>query len=470
MNHCSGKITEAAADKHIRNPRIDFLRFVFSIIIVLHHTRYLLGYDNCIFAGGSLAVEFFFFVSGYLMMGSAERAAGRVPAGGCAADCGNPHAGGNASTCGNASAGGNAATCGNASAGGNAVVCGNVCAGADLQPASKNDQMSHQASRPQISLGRETSRFLWRKLCGILPEFIIAWFIGFFFISAIRHYGPLSMARLFVNDFWELALVKMSGLFVGGFDGVIWYVSAMFLVMAVLYPLARRFPDMFPRIGAPLTALFLLGYLCRTQGHPRDPVVWTGVVYKGILRTAADLCIGVVCYQAARTLRRVYWTALTRVLLAILEPALYLVSIWYMYDRLPSRDDYFFLLLLAVAVTLTFANVGMHAERIPETGGADVKISTGNSVRRAVPSPVVQHITGALAKFSTALYFSHLYYATNLDRILPENLGRAPRVGIYLLCACGTALFVEWSAAFLRRHKSGIIRWFVEQPAATARR
>ncbi len=47
-----------------RNGKIDFLRLLFAFIIVLHHTRYLLGDDHCLFLGGSLSVEFFFFVSG----------------------------------------------------------------------------------------------------------------------------------------------------------------------------------------------------------------------------------------------------------------------------------------------------------------------------------------------------------------------------------------------------------------------
>ena len=61
--------------KKKRNGRIDFLRFVFALIIVLHHTRYLLGYEHTIFIGGSLGVEFFFLVSGYLLVATVERVA-----------------------------------------------------------------------------------------------------------------------------------------------------------------------------------------------------------------------------------------------------------------------------------------------------------------------------------------------------------------------------------------------------------
>lgn len=56
-----------------KNGKIEVLRFIFAIIIVLHHSRNLVGDDKCLFLGGSLAVEFFFIVSGYLMMASIEK-------------------------------------------------------------------------------------------------------------------------------------------------------------------------------------------------------------------------------------------------------------------------------------------------------------------------------------------------------------------------------------------------------------
>ncbi len=392
-----------------RNARIDALRFLFSLIIVLHHTRYLLGYEHAIFAGGSLAVEFFFFVSGYLMMASAVRAGKKAS---LPADCGTGTAPGKET-----------------------ALSTETALGTETAPGTET------ALSKETALGTETAQFLRRKIAGILPEFVTAWFVGFFFISAVRHYGPRAMAGLFVRDFFELTLVKMSGLFVGGFDGVIWYVSAMFLVMAVLYPLIRRFPDFFPKIGAPLMALFLLGYLCQSQGSPRDPAVWLGLCFKGIIRTAADLCIGIVCWQIAEKIRRTDWTMAGRILLTLLEPACYLAAIWYMYTRLPSKQDYFFLMLFAAAVTLSFADVPGAAR----AGGG----RTGR-------------VTSWLARYSTALYFSHLYYATNLNRILPADLGSAQRVAVYLACAMGTALGVMYFAAFLRAHKRGMIRAFVK--------
>ena len=134
-----------------RNGRIDFLRCLFAVIIMLHHSRYVLGYDNSIFIGGSMAVEFFFMVSGYLMMNTVPKR--------CAAD-------------------------------------------------RKN------GTKPEI--GSETWQFLRHKIRAFLPEFLIAWCIGFVLVATIENYHGVHLWHVFRDDFFELSLLKMSGIFTGG--------------------------------------------------------------------------------------------------------------------------------------------------------------------------------------------------------------------------------------------------------------
>lgn len=365
--------TNASAVKR-RNGVIDLLRFVFSMIIVLHHTRYLLGDDNCLFLGGSLAVEFFFIVSGYLCMNSAEKM--------------------NAKT-----------------------------------------SPSAQTAMPEVGtgLGTETVGFIKKKLSGIIPEFITAWIIGFFFVWAAKGLTVHEAVRMFGKDFFELTLVKMSGLFTGGFDGVIWYISAMLLCMAILYPLLRRFPNFMPRIGCPLVALFFLGYLCRNYDHPRNPTVWTGIVYKGLIRCMAELCLGVVVFLIVRRIRKYRLNRPSAVAVAIIEILMYAAVIIYMYREDPSDKDYFWIFILCVAITLTFSGLG-----------AGSHILDGR-------------VTSFLAKYSTALYLSHIYYAQNLLRILPQNMSRTALVTVYLICAGGTAFVVMGIAYFLRQKKRAIM-------------
>ena len=59
---------------------IDLLRLVFSVVVMLRHTEYLLGDLEIVpFAGGAFAVEFFFLVSGYLMMAAIDKAQKATP-------------------------------------------------------------------------------------------------------------------------------------------------------------------------------------------------------------------------------------------------------------------------------------------------------------------------------------------------------------------------------------------------------
>lgn len=62
--------------KSRRVGEIDVLRFIFSMIVLLRHGEYVVGsLKSTLFPGGAFAVEFFFLVSGYLMMASIEKAA-----------------------------------------------------------------------------------------------------------------------------------------------------------------------------------------------------------------------------------------------------------------------------------------------------------------------------------------------------------------------------------------------------------
>ena len=56
-----------------RNTEIELLRFVFAVLVVLSHSAELLPIGMKMFSHGGLAVEFFFLLSGYLMMASLRK-------------------------------------------------------------------------------------------------------------------------------------------------------------------------------------------------------------------------------------------------------------------------------------------------------------------------------------------------------------------------------------------------------------
>lgn len=394
------------------NVTIDFLRFLFSVIVVLHHSRYVLGDDNCYFLGGSLAVEFFFFVSGYLLLVGADKAGRKNGAGDLLS--GGVDKAGRTEAAGLETKGVGAGTTG---IGGEANGIG----------AETN------------GIGAETLHFILHKIRSFLPEFLIAWWIGFVLIGVVRQYGVLDYLKAFGNDFWELTLVKMSGLFTHGIDGAMWYLSAMLLGMAILYPLLRTKRDLMTHLVCPLLALFLYGYLCQAEGHPRDPIVWLGLCYKGLVRAVAGLCTGVVICMAVRRLKRFSSSGLTKTgnALAIGAQLLCLIlAIRYMAEQEPSEYDYFYMFLLMLLVLISFSGFGLESV-------------LGNSQR-------LHLLSAFLGKYSLSLYLGHLYFAQHVNELLPEELYSGKiRMTVYLAAAFANGLLVMGLSALYRRYSRG---------------
>ena len=418
------------------NVTIDFLRFLFSVIVVLHHSRYVLGDDNCYFLGGSLAVEFFFFVSGYLLLVGADKAGRKNGAGyllpGDVDMAGRKNGAGYLLPGGVDMAGRTeAAGLETKGVGAGTTGIGGEANGIGAETTGICGEMT--------GIGSETLHFILHKIRSFLPEFLIAWWIGFVLIGVVRQYGVLDYLKAFGNDFWELTLVKMSGLFTHGIDGAMWYLSAMLLGMAILYPLLRTKRDLMTHLVCPLLALFLYGYLCQAEGHPRDPIVWLGLCYKGLVRAVAGLCTGVVICMAVRRLKRFSPSGLTKTgnALAIGVQLLCLIlAIRYMAEQEPSEYDYFYMFLLMLLVLLSFAGFGLESV-------------LGNSQR-------LHLLSAFLGKYSLSLYLGHLYFAQHVNELLPEELYSGKiRMTVYLAAAFANGLLVMGLSALYRRYSRG---------------
>lgn len=350
--------------QNVKNGKIEFLRFIFSIIIVLHHSRFLLGDEISPFLGGSFAVEFFFIVSGYLMMSSIEKCA----------------------------------------------------RGGD-----------------KLLVGRETLCFITKKVKNIMPQAICSWIIAFIFISITQAKNIKEMLEMFIDSFWELWMLEMSGLPAQEINGVVWYISSMLLCMAILYPLIRKFPDEMLNIVVPLTILFVLGYLCQEIGTPRNPSHWLGITYKGNLRALSEICIGVLCYQITKNLKKTSLSCFGKILVTILETGIYFTVISYMYFFKASRRDYFFLALLAFGVILSFSG-------------------------RGVFSAAFNHsLCFFLGKMSMALFFSHTFFAKYLNEILPSCYTNILRMSIYIGCTIFTSILVMTVVHVWKRKEKYVI-------------
>ena len=354
-----------------RNGKIELLRFVCAtIIFVFHFCQHVKG-DRLFFLSGALAVEFFFILSGYLMMASVDRAG----------------------------------------------------------PISNSD------------LGKETLSFLKRKVSALYPELLIAYILGFIVQTLAREENFIGAVKLLMDSFWEVLLLRQTGLQLKDINHATWYLSSMLICMVILYPLLRKFPNIMGRIVVPFASLLIMGILCRNYSTPRDPTKWIGWTYKGNLRAFSELGMGVLCYQLTKIFREVKLTRLGKGICTCLEPALYALFIAYMIFRPSSKRDWILMPLLVLAIGITF------------------------SEQTYFPHALDHNAIYFLGKCSLPLYLCHYFWAVYLPEFLPENSTWSFEFLSYISVCFGTATIIFLLSALWKRYHIGtkLFRLFVQE-------
>lgn len=276
------------------------------------------------------------------------------------------------------------------------------------------------------SLAKETLHYIGRKIKAVCPNYYVAWIIAFAFYSIARNKtAPLELIKTFFKCIYELLFLVFSGLTYQRVNSAAWYLHAMLLVMMVLYPLLRKYYDFFVHVIAPVTAVLILGYMLQSIGNLRSPTTWLNWTYKGNLRAAAELCLGISLYPWTKKLKEIRPTKFLRVLISIVEHGGYIgllvCSTW----QKGTKYDYFFLFLCAISIMLSFSEQGFAFQFYQN------------------------RVSMWLGEFSLSLFLSHIFYSQGLPALLPD-LDSKSMIALYFALAFGTGLFVMYVSKALR--------------------
>lgn len=211
---------------------------------------------------------------------------------------------------------------------------------------------------PGIETGEETASFMKRKISSLFWPYSICFVVGFCGDCILRHRSfPASLVYA-LRSFWTFLMSEMAGLDAVGYrlEGA-WYLSAMLLVMAVLFPLLLSNFALSSKIICPLIALFSYGFIFQRSQNLSVVRDWLGVAYIGVIRAAAGLSLGVVAFCLAQALQKKELTLAAKVVLSVMEIALYGISLICMNRIANTPLDFSVALLLTVAVTITLSQV-----------------------------------------------------------------------------------------------------------------
>lgn len=277
-----------------RNGKIEFLRFVFCMAVLLFHClKYVIGEPSCdkgyhlsLFCHGSMGVEFFFIVSGVLMAKSAYKK----------------------------------------------KISGST------QP-----------------LAEDALDFLKRKYFSIFPMHVLAFVLAFFSYTAVNQMNWLETVTSAVESIPALFLVQMTGMGMVSPNHITWYLSCMLIAMAVLYPLCRKYYDMFTHYIAPVSAILLLGYCMETTGKLTGVMVWSGFCYKSVFRAIIEISLGASAFEFVRIVFAKQFTKSARIGFSIAEIVLFVCIMIYCIGTFPRKWEEIELFAILLLVILAFS-------------------------------------------------------------------------------------------------------------------
>ncbi len=285
------------AAKHAsRNGKIELLRFLFCICVLLFHIqKYLIGepkLDSIRFAGfphGAMGVEFFFLLSGFFMAKSIDKKRKADPAHG------------------------------------------------------------------DTFTGAEGLAFIKHKYLSVFPQHLVAFGITFLVYAVTRELSLSETVKKLIDSIPSFFLMQMTGINFTSPNHIEWYISCMLVALAVLYPLCKKHYDVFTKYYAPLGALLLFGHMIYTTKSLTGVMTWNGICYKSMLRALGEVALGTTAYEFSKWLAGSAISPKGKLLLTFAEWGCFVAAMLFVMMTFPKKYEIYALILLFFVVSIGFS-------------------------------------------------------------------------------------------------------------------
>ncbi|MCR4594584.1 MAG: acyltransferase [Clostridiales bacterium] len=211
-----------------------------------------------------------------------------------------------------------------------------------------------------IESGRKWSKdyvgFITRKIMAFFPYHIVA-FVIVLLAYLIPYLGNWSkVISTVITSVPCFFLLNMTGLKMANPNNIEWYLSAMIICMAIIYPVCRKYYYRFSRYWAPLIGILLMGYIVGQTGCVTGVEVEMGPVKKGLIRAFAEICIGVFAFELCRFIDSLNLNKKARMLLTAIEIATFIFVSLMVVLTLGKKYEIFCLAATFVLVVLSFSS------------------------------------------------------------------------------------------------------------------
>ena len=391
--------------KKQKNGSVEFLRFLFTSIIIFFHINLDLWDQKKVLAvirdipvtffnHGNIGVEFFFLVTGWLMAKSIYSRYIQTKTTSYAGGTGNMRSAGKTGNTGNEGI-----------AGGNGI--------------------EDYADGTVTGLFSETINFVTHKARAIFPYYLLACALT----PLVRVMTDRTLTfSYFLNRLPSLFFLQRVG--IGKpFIGCTWYLSSMLIALVAAYPLCRRFYKAYTLFIAPVLCAVLLGAIIVLTGSLGDIDDWFFFTYKTNIRAFAEISMGATAFEISRRMQGRVYPAAVRILLSLTALTCMSLSIAYMCSAMEGRLGIGVFYLLFVLVVIAFSGEGILCR-----AGCFSHPLFSYLGRISLP----MYVTQTLLRRSVPWYFAGSSQWTQCVLIY---------LGIF-----GLAVFLDSASAFMHRH------------------
>lgn len=151
-------------------------------------------------------------------------------------------------------------------------------------------------------LGTDTFEFIKKKISRIAPEFYVSWVIAFI-VCHMANFNVKTCLKDLSESLFDLFFIKMTGLKAYSPNNVTWYISAMLLAMAIIWPIARRWTDMYIKVISPMALVIMLGIFCQRYESISSWKDWMGIIYSGLFRAIFSIMAGSICWSVSHYIK-----------------------------------------------------------------------------------------------------------------------------------------------------------------------
>ncbi len=288
-----------------RNNYIEFLRFLFCMIVFIHHSGHVTRGEVTLFPSGGLAADAFFMLTGYFGIAHMEK-----------------HFQG-----------------------------------------GKSEEIKNGKTMWY------TLKYTLLKIIKVYPYLVVGTvliyaleFAGLIKSGAIAAFEITERIRTLLV---ELSLLPLTGLLKSGEIDLVtyrnspmWYLSAMLIAMPLLLFIAVRFRDIFKHYLVWFIPPMLQGWMIVRFGGVLPWTFFEGFLNSGIIRGFCSMMMGGAIFYLARYLgRKIKAGTLTRVLLTILEVGLLGIVIFEVVHGVSGYQEMAALYLIAGTLVLSFSTL-----------------------------------------------------------------------------------------------------------------